>query len=374
MPRRRTVSEAGVSLDSLMDAMTNVVAVLILVLLLVQVDVKQTVQRFIDELQPATPEELAEAQEQHDLLIKKRDSRLSLIKSETKPDPSILEKEKQAIAQLKQSIAKQEASLKDQREAGIRQERLRQERDTLKARTVSLGTDIEKLGVELGRTPIKKARPDIVSIPVSRDIPKGANLFYCYIFEGRIHLIDPVTPKALFENELKRNENKFKIERIKKGNGERLRFNAGQLHNHFKNFDWRNNQAGQTVQLISAPHWNRIRIRITPDRKKGGISAEELRQPDSLFHQMLRGLSRNPNNCLMFRVHTSDFDTYLDARKVADAMRVPSGWEVHWARHHEFQIYSMELKPTENPPPPTPTGPGDKPKPPSPPNIKPTLD
>ena len=61
MPRRRTVSDAGVSMDSLMDAMTNVVAVLILVLLLVQVDVKQTVQKFLDELRPATPEEVAEA-------------------------------------------------------------------------------------------------------------------------------------------------------------------------------------------------------------------------------------------------------------------------------------------------------------------------
>ena len=70
----------------------------------------------------------------------------------------------------------------------------------------------------------------------------------------------------------------------------------------------------------------------------------------------------------------ADFDTYLEARKVADAMRVPSGWEVHWARHHEFNVYSMELKPTEKAPPPAPTKPGSKPKPPSPPTIKPTLD
>ena len=373
MPRRRTVSDAGVSMDSLMDAMTNVVAVLILVLLLVQVDVKQTVQKFLDELQPATPEEVAEAQKQHDLLIKKRDNRLSLIKSEA-PDPSVLEKEKEAIVRLNKDIASQEASLKDQKEAGAEEARLRKERDMLKARTASLGTEVDKLGVDLDNTPIKKARPDIVNIPVSRDIPKGANLFYCYIFEGRIHLIDPVTPLSLFERELERNENKFSIERVKKGKNEVRRFNAGQLQNHFKDFNWRNNQAGQSVRLISAPHWGRIKIRITPDRKTGGISAEELKEGDTPFHQALRGLSRNRNNCLMFRVHTSDFDTYLEARKVADAMRVPSGWEVHWARHHEFNVYSMELKPTEKPPAPTPTKPGDKPKPPSPPSIKPTLD
>lgn len=373
MARRRTVSDGGVSLDSLMDAMTNVVAVLILVLLLVQVDVKQTVQKFLDELQPASPEEVAKAQKEYDLLIKKRDNRLSLIKSET-PDPSSLKREQDTIAQLNESIAKQEATLKDQRESATNEARLRKERDTLKARTASLGAEVDKLGVDLENTPIKKVRPDIVNIPVSKDIPPRAKLFYCYIFDGRIHLIDPVTPKMLFERELKRKESKFTIERIKDKNNERRRFDAGQLKSHFTNFDWRNIQAGQKVQLIAAPHWSRIRIRITPDRQKGGITAKELQNSDSSFHQALRGLSRNRNNCLMFRVHTNDFDTYLQARKVADAMRVPSGWEVHWAVHHEFIIDSMELKPTAKPPPPKPPAPNSKPRPPSPPNIKPTLD
>ena len=373
MARRRSVSDGGVSLDSLMDAMTNVVAVLILVLLLVQVDVKQTVQKFLDELQPATPEEVAQAQRKHDLLIQKRDNRLSLIKSET-PDPSSLEREQEAIAQLNQSIAKQEATLKEQRETSAEEARLRKERDMLQARTTGLGAEVDKLGVDLENTPIKEARPDIVNIPVSRDIPPRANLFYCYIFGGRIHLIDPVTPKMLFERELQRKESKFTIERIQGKNSERRRYDAGQLKSHFANFDWRNIQEGQSVQLISEPHWGRIRIRITPDRQKGGIAAEELKNPDSPFHQALRGLSRNQNNCLMFRVHTSDFDTYLEARKVADAMRVPSGWEVHWAVHHEFLIDSMELKPTAEPPAPKPPAPGSKPKPPSPPNIKPSLD
>ena len=39
--RRKSSSDEGVNLDSLMDALTNVVAVLILVLLLVQADVRR---------------------------------------------------------------------------------------------------------------------------------------------------------------------------------------------------------------------------------------------------------------------------------------------------------------------------------------------
>ena len=41
-----------------MDALTNVVAVLILVLLLVQADVSNKVVEFLENLQPATPEQV----------------------------------------------------------------------------------------------------------------------------------------------------------------------------------------------------------------------------------------------------------------------------------------------------------------------------
>ena len=59
--RRSSNSDEGVNLDSLMDALTNVVAVLILVLLLVQADVAQKVVQFLEGLKPATPEQIVEA-------------------------------------------------------------------------------------------------------------------------------------------------------------------------------------------------------------------------------------------------------------------------------------------------------------------------
>ena len=56
--RNNNQEEGGLNLDSLMDALTNVVAVLILVLLLVQANVTQKIQAFIEDLEPATQEQV----------------------------------------------------------------------------------------------------------------------------------------------------------------------------------------------------------------------------------------------------------------------------------------------------------------------------
>ena len=50
MARKKSNDEQGVSMDSLMDALTNVVAVLIVILILLQVDVGQTVERMLNDL------------------------------------------------------------------------------------------------------------------------------------------------------------------------------------------------------------------------------------------------------------------------------------------------------------------------------------
>jgi hypothetical protein len=73
MARRRNSNSAeGVNLDSLMDALTNVVAVLILVLVLVQADVSQKVVEFLDGLKPATPEQVVASTKEVGALEKRK--------------------------------------------------------------------------------------------------------------------------------------------------------------------------------------------------------------------------------------------------------------------------------------------------------------
>ena len=103
MARRRNSDGGGVSLDSLMDALTNVVAVLILVLLLVSADVKQKVEQFFDDLEPATPEQVEESKKKIEELEKEQ-QKLDQLLTEEPPSPEDLEEEKRKLALLEKTI------------------------------------------------------------------------------------------------------------------------------------------------------------------------------------------------------------------------------------------------------------------------------
>ena len=103
MARRRNSDGGGVSLDSLMDALTNVVAVLILVLLLVSADVKQKVEQFFDDLEPATPQQIEESKKKIEELEKEQ-QKLDQLLTEEPPSPEDLEEEKRKLALLEKTI------------------------------------------------------------------------------------------------------------------------------------------------------------------------------------------------------------------------------------------------------------------------------
>jgi len=69
--RRKSNLEEGVNLDSLMDALTNVVAVLILVLILVQADVSKKVVDFLEGLEPATSEQVEASKKEVEIFVKR---------------------------------------------------------------------------------------------------------------------------------------------------------------------------------------------------------------------------------------------------------------------------------------------------------------
>ena len=86
-----------------MDALTNVVAVLILVLILVQADATQKVAKFIENLQPATPEQVEESKKILEEIVKSKESIDEKLKQEA-PTPEQIEEEKRSIALLEKSL------------------------------------------------------------------------------------------------------------------------------------------------------------------------------------------------------------------------------------------------------------------------------
>ncbi len=368
--RQQTGSEGGVNLDSLMDALTNVVAVLILVLILVQADVTQKVGKLFDDLVPASPNDITLAEDRLATLEKRHEQLDARLKADA-PTPKQIEEERRQLALLEKSVDENTDFLADLEKLRALESQLRPERETENTETVRLQTEIAKLEAHLDETPaVAPPKPAVVSIPNSRPIPPKARLYYAIVMRERVHFIDPFTPMEVFEDEFKRHKSDWLVERLDRKGADRLIYDGRQIAAHFKTVDFKNSRK-QTVEVIANPTGTRLALVITPDPAEGGTPLSELPQKDSLYAKTLGVLGRDARSVLLFRVHPDSFATYLEARTLADAARVPAGWEVHAAPNYWMPIEDIEIKRLEEPPPPPVNPP---PAPPQPPKLDPKLD
>lgn len=351
-----------------MDALTNVVAVLILVLVLVQAGVTRKVQSFLDDLPPATTEDVAASiQRIESLNLKLRLAQARL--RETPPTPEAIEEEKREIALLEESMEENSALLADLAKLRELEKKIRAERDLESEKTVAIQKEIARLLALLDQTPvIEPDTPTVVTLPNSRPIPSDARIHYAIAWKDRIHMIDPVTPIELFNRELKRNGNNWIEKRVKKkGAPDVIFYDRKKIAAHFKNFNWRDTR-GQKVELEMPPTAWRVQLVIRPDLEKGGTPVAELGKPDNDFAKAVVLLKQDFDSVVMFLVHPDSFNAYLDARELIDKVNIAAGWEMNWKPVYRTAIQEAPIRRTEAPPP------AGKPKPPGPPPLKPKLD
>lgn len=371
MIRRRRRSQAGdtLSLDSLLDALTNVVAVLILVLVLVQMDVTQKVAEFFENLEPATPEQISAAEatfEETSELLKKKEALLT----EDPPTKEEIEEEKRQLALLEKNIELRTELLADRKELKILHGKLKLEQEIEQEEVSQLQQEIARLEGLLDDTPVLESKPTEVTIPNSRPIPRSAEVYYSLVFGDRAHLIDPFTPLELFMDEFQKHKRDWLIERVTQRGKDRYIYDQNKIVAHFKGFDFRNSR-GQAVEVIGNALGTRLRIRVTPNKEEGGSSLADLEGAQPKFDQSLSALSRNQRAILMFWVHPNSFNTYLRARPLADKHRLPAGWEIRGQHFYDIVVTEVEVRPLQAPPKPDPNAPPPKPRPPG---IKPSLD
>lgn len=353
-----------------MDALTNVVAVLILVLILVQADVTQKVQKFLEDLLPATPEELIASQEQVEDL-KKQNERIAEMMKEDGPTPEKIEEETRRLALLEESARESAAKLVELDKLREMEKKAREDRDAESTLTVSIQEEIAKLEALLDETPaLKPDTPTVVNIPNSRPLPKDATIYHAMVLGGRVHIIDPYTPLELFEEEFRKNRSDWLIERISQKGADRYIYDGEMIARHFENFDWKNTR-GQKIEIRTYPTYNRIQIVISPDLEKGGTPTEELATPGSGYSKAALVISRDFKGVLLFRVSPDSFHTYLEARTLADRADIPAGWEINGAPFYVINLDDVEVKQLQEPEPPPENAP---PAPPGPPPLKPKLD
>jgi len=369
--RKRKSSDGGISLDSLMDALTNVVAVLILVLILVQADVSQKVQKFLDDLLPATPEEVAQSKKLIEEL--KRKQTVAEARLREKPaSPEEIAEEKRQIALLEESMEENKELLVDIDKLRAMEKAIRAERDAENEKTTTIQKEIARIEALLDSTPALKAdTATVVNIPNSRPIPKDAATFHGIVSGDRVHVINTQGVLAAFRREFERKKSDLIHERIKlKGKVDRFIYDPNKIAAHFKDFNWGDTR-GQKIEIRVVPTGYYMLLVITPDLAKGGTPLTQLRSPSDDFAKGIQTIRQTRNAVLLYRVHTNAFETYLAARELSEIANVAAGWEVNGSPNITIGIPDLSVRRLEEPPIPPP---GAKPLPPGPPVIKPKLD
>lgn len=333
-----------------MDALTNVVAVLILVLILVQADVSKKVAQFLEDLQPATPEQVEKSREVLRFVSSKKESLIEKL-GEEPPTPKQIEEERRRLALLEKNHKDTTHLLADLKELKELEAKIRNERDLENGKTVTIQEEIARLLALLDQTPVlEEPAPTEVTIPNSRPIPANASVYQALVVRNRVHMIDPFTLLAVFEDELKKNRRDWLIERISQKGSDRYIFDQTKIANHFKDFDFRNSRR-QKVQLLANRFGTRLQLDIAPDLKKGGTAIEDLEKKGSEFSNAAAALRGDRKAVVLFHVNPDSFNAYLKARGLLDRAKIPAGWQVSGANNHRFLIPGVEVKRLEEPPP-----------------------
>lgn len=366
--KSKSDTDGAINLDSLMDALTNVVAVLILVLILVQADVTRKVAKFIEDLRPASPEEVQQSNNLVAELAGRKRAIDHMLKQDA-PAPERIEEEKRRIALLEKDLKANDRRLADLKELKALEAKLRKERDAEHQATAGLQQEIARLEALLDRTPVLKAPPPAeVTIPNSRPVPPNAVVYHALAIRERIHMIDPHAPLKLFEEEFRKHKREWLVERIKQQGSDRYIYDQTKIAAHFRNFDFRNTR-NQKVEVIANPVWTRLQLAITPDLAKGGTPLEDLAKRGSGFSTSAAWLKSSIRTVVLFHVNPDSSNAYLKGRALFDRARIPAGWEVWGGNSWRFTIPGVEVKRLVEPPP-LPANSGPK----RPPAIGPKLD
>lgn len=102
-----------------------------------------------------------------------------------------------------------------------------------------------------------------------------------------------------------------------------------------------------------------IQLALTP-KSGGGETVEAMKQPNSPFIRRMRDVKADPHGVVIFQVMRDAFETYLEARRLADEVGVPATWEFLSKLDLTLNVYGYEVQrhaPTPPRPATTATGP-----------------
>ena len=108
------------------------------------------------------------------------------------------------------------------------------------------------------------------------------------------------------------------------------------------------------------PQATNVQLVLTP-KGGGGESVASMKQPNSPYIRQMRDIKEDPGGVAIFQVMPDAFETYHEARRIADEVGVPATWEFLAKLDLTLTIPGFEIQrltptPPQAPPPPTEAG------------------
>ena len=337
--RKSNTSATGANMDSLLDALTNVVGILVIVLVAVQLSSQEAAQRMeemIAQIDPAEQERIKQAAK--DSEEKLEEMKLALQeeseKDEVDPDKLLaMLQDDIAAAELKakKDLLAAEAAEKEAEEKKLAAEELRRslmaqlatleekEKEFTVAKT-DLLAKLENMPT-LNAPPPKEVRP-----PTPKDIPrnKDGNALLqerkVLVSNGKvIPFVDPGKQmETAIKNRLKMIIDKNKIN-VGEGNYISDESQAMKLIDEFNKDPAKNKYFD--LKLVRAGR--QIRVEIVPTEECGEEPEKAVR---GIFGTVLRNMQGKWY--LRYLVEPDSFETYMAMRKVTDSSGFYAGWTI----------------------------------------------
>lgn len=343
-------------MDSLLDALTNVVGILLLVLILTSISMSDVVDRIVSELKPVSPEEL-----QANILT--RDKRLE--------DKANL---KSALEQNRslEEIEKQKRELDLQLEALKSDESVDDLQNKIKAIELAIKTEKEKKDTQTTENQIKVDEltelrkklevamseegppPTVVMLPNPRSAPEAAEPRYVLCVFGKLYYVGDIYQHAFkvrdqvdsqfddllytgqdagyytysFKGDKERRDGRgYESVVNRDGKGlKKFRYDSKKVASYFKANDGK--FGTKDVAYKVTVDRDKLKLAFVP-RPEGGMTISQFRAANSPLVNAFKSISNN-RNYLYFHVAPDSFDVYIAARDLANSLGggtgVPNGW------------------------------------------------
>lgn len=354
---RRRPLEEGNNLDSLLDALTNVVGILIIMLVVALLGMSEAVKRITQA------RELDDRVKVDHLLDKEKE--LEALKEMLKTlEPDWLAMEPK-VPQYKVQLEKLQAQIEKLSEkVTVESENKKIDVASLEVdfkeksqQQKQLETDLKKaidrlaeLRAMLDKTPVPEEPPaEIVRIPNPRDVDSSYRKVVFHVDQHRVIQEEVDFYRDKLERNIAAFENRFRpLPETDEDTG-------GYDFDKFKELIDKTNYGDRNIKV----ELKIATTRIIMDFYIIGTSGDDLKtmdSPNSKYMRSMIAMKRNGKEYGRYKVSADSFAEYVKARTIADRVGIPAGWEVvinekkpNWSAYVPVKLKFNKPKPKPKP-------------------------